>query len=134
MRSIISESEAATRKFAAEYAKQLKNGDVVLLSGDLGAGKTAFVKGMAEGMGIDDEVVSPTYSYLNVYGDRLYHYDCYRLSCGEDAVSLGLSDYFGEDNVCVIEWAENIASALPPGCRKVTIEKLGETGRKITAE
>ncbi|PWM72131.1 MAG: tRNA (adenosine(37)-N6)-threonylcarbamoyltransferase complex ATPase subunit type 1 TsaE [Bacillota bacterium] len=134
MEIFLSDGEAATRAFAARFAKQLKSGDVVRLFGELGAGKTAFVKGLAEGLGIDDEVVSPTYSYLNVYGDYLYHYDCYRLSCGDDAVALGLSDYFGEENVCVIEWSENVESALPENCVEITIEKTGENGRKITVK
>lgn len=127
----ITENEKQTEAVAIEFAKTLKTGDVVLLSGDLGAGKTAFTKGIAKGLNITDEVVSPTYSYLNIYGDYLYHYDCYRLSCGEDAEALGLTDYFGEDNICVIEWSENIADVLPNLVRKVKIEKLSTTKRKI---
>ncbi len=134
MEVFFSGGEAATRKFAAAFAKGLKKGAVVLLGGDLGAGKTVFVKGMAEGLGIGEEVVSPTYTYLNIYGDYLYHYDCYRLSSGEDAVALGLTDYFGGDNVCVVEWAQNIRSALPEGCVEITIEKTGENERKITIQ
>ena len=128
----ITENEKQTQQVAIEFAKTLKTGEVILLSGDLGAGKTAFTKGIAKGLNITDEVVSPTYSYLNIYGDYLYHYDCYRLSSGEDAEALGLTDYFGEDNICVIEWSENIADVLPKTVRKVKIEKLSETKRKIT--
>jgi tRNA threonylcarbamoyladenosine biosynthesis protein TsaE len=127
----ITKNEKQTEDVAIEFAKTLKTGDVVLLSGDLGAGKTAFTKGIAKGLNITDEVVSPTYSYLNIYGDYLYHYDCYRLSCGEDAEALGLTDYFGEDNICVIEWSENIVDVLPNLVRKVKIEKLSENKRKI---
>lgn len=127
----ITKSVEQTFALAKEYAKTLKNGDVILLSGDLGAGKTAFTKGLAAGLNITDEVTSPTYAYLNVYGERLYHYDCYRLSCGEDAESLGLTDYFGEDNVCVIEWSENIADVLPENCKRVIISKIDENTRKI---
>ena len=94
----ISNSQKQTEEIAFEYAKTLNMGDVVLLSGDLGAGKTTFVKGLAKGLNLTDEVTSPTYAYLNVYGDKLYHYDCYRLSCGEDAEALGLTDYFYGDN------------------------------------
>ena len=108
----ISKSEEQTRKIAFEFAKTLNKGDVVLLGGDLGAGKTAFTKGVAEYFGLSG-VTSPTYAYLNVYGDLLYHYDCYRLSCGEDAERLGLTDYFNGDNICLIEWAENIEDVLP---------------------
>ena len=86
----ITKNEQETKKLAYEFAKTLKNGDVVLLSGDLGAGKTAFVKGVCEYFGLSG-VTSPTSAYLNVYGDYIYHYDCYRLSSGEDAERLGLT-------------------------------------------
>ena len=119
---IISKSENETFKIAEKYAETLKRGDVVALLGDLGAGKTAFVKGVAAHFGLEG-VVSPTYAYLNVYGDLIYHYDCYRLSCGEDAEALGLTDYFYSDKICLIEWAENIADVLPEKIKKVKIEK-----------
>lgn len=127
---IISKSQKQTEEIAFNYAKTLNKGDVVLLCGDLGAGKTAFTKGVARFFGLDG-VTSPTYAYLNVYGDLLYHYDCYRLSCGEDAERLGLTDYFGGDNVCLIEWAENISDALPEKVKKVEIIKISENERKI---
>ena len=127
---VISKSLKQTLDIAFEYAKTLKSGDVVLLSGDLGAGKTAFVKGVCKYFNLDG-VVSPTYAYLNVYGNYVYHYDCYRLSDGEDAIALGLTDYFNQDNICFIEWSENIESALPENCKKVIIEKISQNGRKI---
>jgi tRNA threonylcarbamoyladenosine biosynthesis protein TsaE len=127
---IISTSAKQTEDIAFEYAKTLVKGDVVVLSGDLGAGKTAFTKGVAKYFGISG-VTSPTYAYLNVYGNLLYHYDCYRLSCGEDAERLGLTDYFNGDNICLIEWAENIEDALPDIVKTVTILKTGENERKI---
>ena len=127
----ISKNEKETRKIAFEYASTLKKGDVIILSGDLGAGKTAFTKGVAEFFNLDG-VTSPTYAYLNVYGDFIYHYDCYRLSCGEDAVALGLTDYFNGDNICLIEWAENIKDVLPENVKEVIIEKIGDKERKIT--
>ena len=126
----ISKSAKETEQIAFEYAKTLKKGDVVVLSGDLGAGKTAFTKGVAKFFGLDG-VTSPTYAYLNIYGDLLYHYDCYRLSCGEDAERLGLTDYFNGDNICLIEWAENIEDVLPEVYKKVTINKINENERKI---
>ena len=128
---IISKNEKQTQEIAFEYAKTLKKGDVVILDGDLGAGKTAFTKGLAKYFNLDG-VTSPTYAYLNVYGDFLYHYDCYRLSCGEDAVMLGLTDYFNGDNICVIEWAENISDVLPDNLKRVTIQKIDENSRRIT--
>ena len=126
----ISENNIKTQQIAFEYAKTLKKGDVVLLSGDLGAVKTEFVKGVAKYFGFDG-VTSPTYAYLNIYGDLIYHYDCYRLSSGEDAELLGLTDYFNGDNICFIEWAENIEDALPKETKKVTIQKIDENTRKI---
>lgn len=126
----ISNNQKQTEEIAAEFAKTLKSGDVVILSGDLGAGKTAFVKGVAKHFNLSG-VTSPTYAYLNVYGDYLYHYDCYRLSCGEDAERLGLTDYFGGDNICLIEWAENIEDVLPDKVKKVEIRKIGENERRI---
>lgn len=126
----ISNSQKQTEDIAFEYAKTLKKGDVVILEGDLGAGKTAFVKGVAKYFGLDG-VTSPTYAYLNVYGEFIYHYDCYRLSCGEDAERLGLTDYFNGDNICLIEWAENIEDALPGSVKKVTILKTAEEERRI---
>ena len=126
----VSNNQKQTEEIAAEFAKTLKSGDVVILSGDLGAGKTAFVKGVAKHFNLSG-VTSPTYAYLNVYGDYLYHYDCYRLSSGEDAERLGLTDYFGGDNICLIEWAENIEDVLPDKVKKVEIRKIGENERKI---
>ena len=126
----LSENQKQTEEIAFEFAKTLKNGDVVVLSGDLGAGKTAFTKGVAKFFGLDG-VTSPTYAYLNVYGNKLYHYDCYRLSCGEDAERLGLTDYFGGDNYCFVEWAENIEDALPDVVKTVVIEKISEQTRRI---
>ena len=127
---IISKSELETQEIAFEYAKTLVKGDVILLNGDLGAGKTAFTKGLAKYFGIEG-VTSPTYAYLNVYNDLLYHYDCYRLSCGEDALMLGLTDYFNGDNICIIEWSENISDVLPDKVKVVEIQKIGEQIRKI---
>ena len=98
---IITTTQKQTEDVAFEFAKTLKMGDVVVLSGGLGAGKTAFTKGVARYFGLEG-VTSPTYAYLSVYGDKIYHYDCYRLSCGEDAERLGLTDYFGGNNVCII--------------------------------
>ena len=96
----------------------------------MGAGKTAFTKGVAKFFGLSG-VTSPTYAYLNVYGDLIYHYDCYRLSSGEDAERLGLTDYFNKDNICLIEWAENILDVLPRNVKTVNIVKISENERRI---
>lgn len=127
----VTHSEEETIRFAADYAKTLCAGDVVLLRGGLGAGKTAFAKGVAQGLGITDEITSPTYAYMNDYGGKLYHYDCYRLASGAQAEALGLCDYFYAGGICLIEWAENIADVLPEGCREVILRKTGENTREI---
>lgn len=129
---IITHSKEETVKFAEEYGKILKKGDVVLLKGEMGAGKTVFTKGVALSLGIKSEVTSPTYAYLNDYDGKLFHYDCYRLSSGEDAEALGLTEYFYSDGICVIEWSENIADVLPENAKVVKIEKIDENTRKIT--
>lgn len=134
MAVFLSESAGDTVLFGEEYAKTLKAGDVVVLNGEMGAGKTVFCKGVAKGLGIDDEILSPTYAYMNDYGGKLYHFDCYRLSCGGQAEALGLTDYFYADGVCLIEWAENIADVLPDKYKTVTIKKAGDNRREITYE
>ena len=127
---LISKNERDTFNIAKKYAETLKKGDVVALYGDLGAGKTAFVKGAAAYFNLDG-VVSPTYAYLNVYGDFIYHYDCYRLGSGEEAETLGLTDYFNGKDICFIEWAENIADVLPANVKKVRIEKTENPSERI---
>ena len=122
----ISKNQQQTEQIAFDYAKTLSKGDVILLKGEMGAGKTTFVKGLAKGLGIDDEVTSPTYAYMNDYDGVLYHYDCYRLSSGEDAEALGLTDYFYAGGICVIEWSQNISSVLPKNCKTVQITKTNE--------
>ncbi len=129
-----SHSAEETIQIAEQYAKSLQKGDVVLLCGEMGAGKTVFVKGVARALGIDEEITSPTYAYMNDYGGKLYHYDCYRLTSGAQAEALGLTDYFYADGICVIEWSENIAEVLPKHCKKVIIRKLSETEREIVCE
>lgn len=129
-----SECPEDTVRFGESYARTLKGGDVVILKGEMGAGKTQLCKGIARGLGIADEILSPTYAYMNDYGGRLYHFDCYRLSCGAQAEALGLCDYFYAGGVCVIEWAENIADVLPPKCKVVEVHKCGEERRKIVYE
>lgn len=127
-------SEKATLIFAREYAQNLRPGDVVLLEGEMGSGKTVFCKGVAQGLGIKDEILSPTYAYMNDYDGVLYHYDCYRLNSGAEAEKMGLTDYFNGNGVCLIEWAENIADVLPENCKKVKIIKLGTVNREIICE
>lgn len=134
MAVFLSQGPKDTLSFGEQYAGTLRAGDVVLLDGEMGAGKTLFAKGVAKGLNIDGEILSPTYAYMNDYDGRLYHYDCYRLESGAQAEALGLCDYFYADGVCLIEWAENIRSALPEKTRRVTITKTGESTRRIEYE
>ena len=128
----ISNSREETENFACEYAKKLRAGDVVLLDGDMGAGKTVFAKGVARGLSIQEEVTSPTYAYMNDYDGRLFHYDCYRIESAEQAERLGLADYFDLGGICLIEWSQNIAPLLPKVCKRVAIKKLDEDRREIS--
>lgn len=128
---VISNSYEETLSIAESYGKTLSLGDVVLLQGDLGAGKTAFTKGIAKALGIDEPILSPTYAYMNDYDGILYHYDCYRIESGEQAEAMGLTDYFYMNGICVIEWSENIKSVLPKNAKVVNIKVIGDSQREI---
>lgn len=129
-------SENETRQIAADLADRLAAGAVVLLHGDLGAGKTAFVRGLAEGLGVpEDAVSSPTFTLVHEYrGGRLtlYHADLYRLTAGTSLDDLGL-DEAAEDGVLAIEWPERLARPVP-GAIDVRIDIAGDTDRTITIE
>lgn len=131
MSKFVSTSAQQTLAFAKEYAKTLCAGDVVLLDGEMGAGKTLFAKGVAQGLGIQEEVTSPTYAYMNDYDGRLFHYDCYRIESVEQAEQLGLADYFDMGGICLIEWSQNIAPLLPRVVKRVRIVKINENEREI---
>ena len=128
---IVTKSAEETARVGEEYAKTLRAGDVVLLDGEMGAGKTAFMKGVAKGLSIQEEVTSPTYAYMNDYDGILFHFDCYRIESVEQAERLGFSDYFDMGGICLIEWSQNIEELLPNGCKRVQITKLGENEREI---
>ena len=125
-----SRSEAETIQIAMEFAKKLRPGDIVALSGDLGAGKTAFIKGVVKSFGIVDKVSSPTFTIVNQYdGDlTIYHFDAYRLENISRDECDWLDDYFFDDGVCLIEWAENIKDVLPSGYITINIRKNAEKG------
>lgn len=117
-----------------EFVTSLEAGDIVCLEGDLGAGKTHFVKGMAEGLGIDSsEVSSPTFTLINEYeGDKLfYHFDCYRMESPREALEIGAEEYFFGDGVTVIEWPERIESLIPPEAIWISIEAPDKNTRKF---
>ena len=131
MKKFVSESAEQTREIAKEYAATLCGGDVILLDGEMGAGKTTFVQGLAEGLDIAETPTSPTYAYMNDYDGRLFHYDCYRIETPEQAERLGLADYFDMGGICVVEWWQNIEPLLPERCKRVRIKKIGENAREI---
>ena len=132
-----STSEKETYEFARSLAESLTGGGCFALSGDLGAGKTVFVKGFAKGLGIDGAVTSPTFIIMNKYGGGrlpLYHFDMYRLD-GKQAASLGFSEIFEEkDAVCLVEWPENAPGLLPKGAVHINIKRINENTREITIE
>ena len=131
----ISNNENDTFKIAQVVAKNIKAGDVVLLKGDLGAGKTNFTKGLAKSLGIEEIVTSPTFTILNEhYGNdlNLYHFDFYRLEDENELKELGFDEFIGKtDGICVIEWFEKAPSILPKTFIYIEIEKLGDYERKF---
>ena len=129
-------SEAETEAVGAALAADLPGGSVVAMYGDLGAGKTAFVRGMARGMGLDCRVSSPTFTIVNEYLGRreLIHFDMYRLSGADELFDIGWEDYLARGAVCAVEWSENVEDAFFGDEIRVRIEKLSDTGRKITIE
>lgn len=122
-----------TQRIAERLASMLEPGDIVTLSGDLGAGKTTFTQGLAKGLGVEDSVGSPTFTLIREYDGRipLYHMDVYRLGEQAGAEDLGIDEYLYGDGVSVIEWAEYIRSLLPEDYLQVTIRKTGESDRQI---
>ncbi len=136
MTTYLTESEEETQAVAGRLAAQLKPGDVVLLSGELGAGKTAFVRGLAAGLGIDPEAVSsPTFTLVHEYrGGRLsfYHADLYRLDKAATD-DLGLEEMGGADGVLAIEWPDRLAHGIPAAVA-VNMEIVGETTRRVTVD
>lgn len=134
---IITRSLKETQYLAVKFSKGLKKGDVISLIGELGAGKTSFVQGLAKGLGVKKNyyVNSPTFTILNVYeGGKIpvYHFDWYRLTTESEAADLGMEEYFDGEGVSVIEWAEKFPSLLPERTIWIKMEILGEEERKIT--
>lgn len=132
----LTKNEAETEKLGERLAASLPGGSVVAMYGDLGAGKTAFVRGMARGMGLSCRVSSPTFTIVNEYlGEReLIHFDMYRLSGAEELFDIGWEDYLARGAVCAVEWSENVEGAFFGDEIRVTIEKLSECERRITIE
>ncbi|MEG0570274.1 MAG: tRNA (adenosine(37)-N6)-threonylcarbamoyltransferase complex ATPase subunit type 1 TsaE [Oscillospiraceae bacterium] len=131
----ISHSQLNTQEFAHEFSKTLKSGDIIAFIGGMGAGKTAFVQGLATGLQLQGEVCSPTFALVHEYKGKipLFHFDMYRITDIDDLCSIGFFDYLDGDAIIAIEWSENITYALPPDKTIfVSIEVIGENDRKIT--
>ena len=136
MAEFISHSQLETEEVGRKLAEKLPGGSVVAMYGDLGAGKTSFVRGMAKGMGLSCRVSSPTFTIVNEYlGEReLIHFDMYRLSSADELFDIGWEDYLSRGAVCAVEWSENVQDAFFGDEVVVRIEKLNDTDRKITIE
>ena len=126
MAEFITHNERETEELGARLAEKLPGGSVVAMYGDLGAGKTAFVRGMARGLGLSCRVSSPTFTIVNEYlGEReLIHFDMYRLSGSDELFEIGWEDYLARGSVCAVEWSENVEDAFYGDEIRVTIEKL----------
>ncbi len=130
----ITNSPEQTEQVGAALARQLSPGTVIAYRGDLGAGKTAFTRGLAKGLGAGEPVTSPTYTIVNEYLSGripLFHFDMYRLRSADDLFDIGWDDYLERGGVCAVEWSENVEEAMEDPIL-VIIEKLGETDRRIT--
>ena len=136
MAEFFTRNELETEALGQRLAESIEGGAVIAMYGDLGAGKTAFVRGMARGMGLDCRVSSPTFTIVNEYlGEReLIHFDMYRLSCADELFDIGWEDYISRGAVCAVEWSENVEDAFYGDEIRVTIEKLGDSERKVTIE
>lgn len=131
----ISNSEEQTREFARRIASLLKRGDVILFTGEMGAGKTAFTKGLGDFFEVTEQVTSPTFALVHEYSGKIsvFHFDLYRISSYDDLYAVGFFDYLDRDGIIAAEWSENI-----PGLEdeldnviKISITKLGENSRRI---
>ncbi len=137
MEKKVSRSEEETMQVAAGFAQKVKVGDIICLQGELGSGKTHFVKGFVKAFGIDaEEVRSPTYTLINEYMGTppVYHFDCYRIEDPVEAIEFGAEEYFYGNGVCVIEWPERIKSILPDTIQTIIFETTGKNSRTIIFE
>ena len=132
----ITNSPEQTERIGAALGAILTPGTILAYEGDLGAGKTAFTRGLARGLGAADMVTSPTYTIVNEYLSGrlpLFHFDMYRLTSADDLWDIGWEDYLDRGGVCAVEWSENVTEAME-GAIRVRIEKTGEESRRIIIE
>ena len=134
----VTNSPAETEALGQRLAERLQPGDVIAYTGDLGAGKTSFTRGLARGLGITERITSPTFTIVNEYlGGRLplFHFDMYRLGSSDELYEIGWEDYLARGGVCAVEWSEIVADALEEDCIRVDIRQGDtENQRKITIE
>lgn len=138
--SFFTAEERETEALGAELAELLRPGDVIAFYGDLGAGKTAFVRGLARALQAQETVSSPTFVLMHIYEGRIpiYHFDAYRLQSAEELINIGAEEYIGTDGIACVEWSERVEKILPEDRLCVSIsyetEKLGPCGRKLKFE
>ena len=128
------QSPNETRALGRRLAERLQAGDVLLLYGDLGAGKSEMTRGIAEGLGVSGPVTSPSFTILNVYEDGcipLYHFDWYRLESAEELYEMGMDEYLGGDGIAVVEWPTQCPEAIPETHLAVKLKPIGENEREI---
>ena len=134
-KTIMTRGTGETRAAGRRLAGQLHAGDVVLLRGPLGAGKSELTRGIAEGLGVAETVTSPSFTILNVYESGripLYHFDWYRLESEEELYELGMDEYLGGDGIAAVEWPERCPEAVPERDLEIRLEPAGEEERRIT--
>lgn len=132
----LTQSPEETEAIAEKLAKELRAGTVIAFCGDLGAGKTAFTRGLARGLDIKEPVTSPTYTIVNEYLSGrmpLFHFDMYRLGSSDELFDIGWEDYLSRNGICAVEWSENVEDALDDAVW-VKIERISDTERAITIE
>lgn len=132
----LTNSPEETEKLGMELASKLVSGTVIAYRGDLGAGKTAFTRGLARGLGVNEGVTSPTYTIVNEYLSGrlpLFHFDMYRLESADDLFDIGWDDYLARGGICAVEWSENVIEAMS-GAITVDIRRISDTQREILIE
>ncbi len=134
--TFVTKDEEGTLKVASAFARDLKPGSVVALTGELGVGKTVFARGVARAIGVKDNVTSPSFTLINEYqGDFvLYHMDFYRLNSVKEILDIGVEDYFYSDSICLVEWAEKMNDMFPENAIWVIIKHKGNRHREIKIE
>ena len=130
----VTNSPAETEALGQRLAETLQPGDVIAYTGDLGAGKTAFTRGLARGLGITERITSPTFTIVNEYlGGRLplFHFDMYRLGSADELFDIGWEDYLARGGVCAVEWSENVPEAMEPGTITISIRRGDDDNSRV---